>query len=135
VIILLADVNIEGHVLRLASRMQSDEWREFWDYLDVRLLTFHDIGLVPDATDAEVWQTCQQQRIYLITNNRNDDGPDSLESTIRTQNSATSLPVFTLSDANEVIRNRDYAARVVESLFDKLLRIEMLSGAGRIFLP
>ena len=101
-ITLLADVNIEGHVRRLVALMQTDYWRELWDYLQLRLLTFGDVGLAPKDTDARVWETCQQEDLFLLTSNRKDDGPDSLEATIRTRNTVSSLPVFTLSDADRI---------------------------------
>ena len=134
-IALLADVNIEGHVTRLVSQMQGSYWRDFWDHLQLHSSRFQDVGLSTNDTDAVVWQICQQQRLYLLTNNRNDDGPDSLEATIRALNTPTSLPVFTISDAGRIFQSKDYAARVVESLFDHLLRIETLQGIGRLFLP
>lgn len=132
---LLADVNIEGHVLRLVALMQGNYWRDYWDHLDLRSLRFPEVGLSPRDTDAQVWQVCQQLHLYLLTNNRNDDGPDSLEATIRAHNTAASFPVFTLSDADRIFHSRDYAERVTESLFDQLLRIDTLRGAGRLFLP
>ncbi len=134
-ITLLADVNIEGHVRRLAALMQTDYWRELWDHLHLRLVTFATVGLAPKEMDSQVWQTCQQQQLYLLTNNRNDDGPDSLEATIRSKNTITSLPVFTLSDADRIFHSKDYAQHVVESLFDYLLRVDTLRGTGRLFLP
>jgi len=73
--------------------------------------------------------------LYLLTNNRNDDGPNSLEATIRTRNAATRLPVFTFSDADRIYQSKGYVDRVVESLFDQLLRIETLRGSGRLYLP
>jgi hypothetical protein len=135
VIQLLADVNIEGHVSRLVTLMQGDYWRAFWDHLDLRSLRFHDVGLSPGESDALVWQVCQQQSLYLLTSNRNDDGPDSLEATIRALSTDTSIPVFTLSDADRIFHSRDYAERVIESLFDQLLRMETLQGTGRLYLP
>jgi hypothetical protein len=135
VIQLLPDANIVGHVARLTGLMQTDYWRELWDHLDIRACSFNDFGLSSDDTDERVWQVCQQHQLYLLTSNRNDDGPDSLAATIRTQGTATSLPVFTLSDAEEVFRSKAYADRIVESLFDYLLRIEEMNGSGRIFLP
>jgi hypothetical protein len=135
VISLLADVNIEGHVARLLSLMQDAYWRDLWDHLQVRSLRFHDVGLAPNAPDAVVWQLCQQNRYYLLTNNRNDDGPDSLEATIRAHNTADSLPVFTISDAGRVLQSKDYTGRVAETLFDYLLRIDTVHGSGRLFLP
>jgi hypothetical protein len=135
VIQLLADVNVEGHVARVVALMQTDYWRELWDHLEIRSRQFQDAGLAPDDTDAHIWQVCQQQQLYLLTNNRNDDGPDSLEATIRTHNTATSLPVFTFSDADRIYHSKDHANRVVESLFDQLLRIDTLYGTGRLYLP
>ena len=132
---LLADLNVEGHVARAAVLMQTDYWRELWDHLDIRFLRFHDVGLSPNDPDVHVWQVCQQRQLYLLTNNRNDDDPDSLEATIRTRNVATSLPVFTFSDADRVFQSKPYVDRVVESLFDQLLRIDTLRGTGRLFLP
>jgi hypothetical protein len=106
-----------------------------WDHLGIRVCSFQDFGLSSNDSDDRVWQACQQHQLYLLTNNRNDDDPDSLAATIRTQGTATSLPVFTLSDADEVFRSKGYADRVVESLFDQLLRIDDRRGTGRIFLP
>jgi hypothetical protein len=135
VIQLLADANVEGHMARLLLLMQTEYWREVWDHLEIRSCNFQDAGLSRDDTDAHVWQVCQQQQLSLLTNNRNDDGPDSLEATIRKHNTATSLPVFTFSDADRIYHSKDYAERVVESLFDQLLRIDELRGTGRLYLP
>jgi hypothetical protein len=55
---LLADVNIEGHVTRLVSLMQSAYWR---DALDVRYQRFRDVGLSASDSDAQVWQFCLAQ--------------------------------------------------------------------------
>lgn len=134
-IALLADVNVQGHVVRVLSLMQTDYWREVWDYLEIRPLTFPDVGLSPDDSDARVWHLCQQQQLYLLTNNRNDDGPDSLEATIRTHSMDASLPVFTFADAERIFQSKEYAERVVESLYDQLLRIDSLRGTGRLYLP
>ena len=80
---LMADANIIRQVARLAGRMQGDSCREFWDYVQVRVVEFADVGLNATDSDATVWHKCQAQQILLLTNNRNDDGPDSLEATIR----------------------------------------------------
>ena len=45
------------------------------------------------------------------------------------------MPVFTFSDREWIFQRKDYAERVTESLFHKLLRIDDLSGAGRLYLP
>jgi hypothetical protein len=135
VITLLADVNVQGHVARLIALMQGPYWRELWDHLQIRSVAFQDIGISPDDTDAHVWEACQQQQLYLLTNNRNDDGPDSLEATIRARSSPENIPVFTFADADSILHDRDYAERVIESLYDYLLRIDSVRGTGRLFLP
>lgn len=134
-VVLLADVNIEGHVARLTALMQADHWREFWDHLQICSLSFREVGLLPTDSDAVIWQLCQREKYCLLTNNRNDDGPDSLESTIRAHNDADSLPIFTISDADRILQSREYAERVTESLFDYLLRLDTIHGTGRLFLP
>ena len=82
-----------------------------------------------------VWRRCQERQLILLTNNRNDDGPESLEATIRTLNIATSLPVFTFADADRSLQNAAYAEKVMVSLFDQLLRLDSLRGTGRLYLP
>src|SRR5947199_333622 len=72
VIALLADANIQGQVECLAARMRAEPWREFWDYLQLRCMTFADAGLNLTDSDAVVWQRCQDLGILLITDNRND---------------------------------------------------------------
>ena len=134
-ITLLADANIQGQVALLASSMQSESWREFWVYLDLRLLTFSDVGLDTADTDAVVWQRCQQHGVLLITDNRNDDGPDSLQATIRLHNTPVSLPVFTIGDVRSVTSNPEYRHRVIDRLLQYLLELDNIRGTGRLFLP
>ena len=132
---LLVDANIEGHVKRLEARMKSDYWKMFWDHLEITLLQFRDVGLSHDAVDAEVYHLCQKHAFYLLTNNRNEDRADSLEAMIRQRNTSASLPIFTMSDADRIFYGNEYAERVVESLYDYLLKADTLAGAGRIYLP
>lgn len=134
-IAILADANVEGHVARLVSLMQSDDWREIWDFLGLKVVSFTELGLDPETPDDEVWQVCQDRQLCLLTSNRNDDGPDSLAATIRSRTTVDSLPVFTFGDADRILQDRDYALRVVESLFDQLLRLDTLRGTGRQYLP
>ena len=82
-----------------------------------------------------IWQCCQQKRAFLLTNNRNDDGPDSLETTIRNYNTPQSLPVFTIGDAERLRNDRAYSDRVIWGLLDYLVEIDNILGTGRLFLP
>ncbi len=132
---LVADANIEGQVEYLVQRMKTDAWADFWQALDLVLYGFEEVGLSMSATDPEVWKVCQAEQLILITDNRNLDSEDSLESTIRRNNTAESLPVLTIADMNEFRTNSSYVERVVETLYDYLLRIDDVRGTGRLYLP
>jgi hypothetical protein len=132
---ILADADVRGQVRVLASILNGPTWRELWAQLQLSLLTFRALGLNPNVSDAVLWQVCQQQQVVLITANRNAEGPDSLEATLRAHNTLTSLPVFTLADPRRVLHSREYAERVVESLLEHLLEIDAYRGAGRLYLP
>jgi hypothetical protein len=58
-----------------------------------------------------------------------------LESTIRSGNDETCLPVFTLANEDRFQNSREYASRVVEDLLEYLLDIELYRGTGRLYLP
>lgn len=132
---ILADVNIQGHVDFLFDLLASDAWLDFWQSLGIRYAAFKDIGLEAEAADVAVWQACQDSGYALITSNRNQKGADSLESTIRDRNTAESLPVLTLADAERFRSDRQYADRVVAALLEILFDIEAYRGTGRLYLP
>jgi hypothetical protein len=135
VIKLLADANIQGHIDLLVKRMQAEPFLGFWTFLNISCLKFADVGLSPSDTDATIWQLCQKQKIFLLTNNRNDDGPDSLENTIRTCNVTGSLPVFTIGDVDRTMSDRNYSDEVIWALFEYLLQADNILGTGRLYLP
>ncbi len=132
---LIADANVQGQVAYLVQRMQADAWADFWQALGLVLRHFEEVGLSESSTDYQVWNVCQTEQLILITDNRNLDSEDSLEATIRRNNTSESLPVFTIADINEFRTNNDYVERVVEALFDYLLRIDEVRGTGRLYLP
>lgn len=132
---IVADANIEGHVERLVDHLLATSWAEFWDHLGITLELFADIGLAGAAPDSEVWRTCQREQLVLITANRNNDGPDSLEATILAENTPESLPVLTIADAERVLHSREYAERVAAKLIEYLIDMDQYRGAGRLYLP
>jgi hypothetical protein len=132
---ILADANITGHVEHLAQLMQTGSWAAFWQDLNLVLRRFADVGLSADSADLDIWQCCQAQELLLITDNRNDDSPDSLEAVIRKHNTAQSLPVFTVADVDKLRTSRAYAERVVVRLYEYLLDIDNLRGVGRLYVP
>src|SRR5690349_4470920 len=90
---IMADNDSRGQFAVIHAILESDPWRDLWRELNLRVVTFEEIGLPTSAPDAVVWQVCQEQQVILITGNRNAEGPDSLEATIRARNDANSLPV------------------------------------------
>jgi len=132
---LLADVNVQGHVEVLLLVLESSEWAELWRSLQATAHTFADVGLSRDAKDVEVWRLCQERQLLLVTANRNNEGADSLEATIQTANTATSLPVLTLADAEKIRHSRTYAEQVALRLLEYLTDSENCRGTGRLYLP
>lgn len=132
---ILADINAIGQVEYLIEQMQRDPWTEFWQDLSLSVKHFADVGLTATSTDLEIWRTCQAEKLILITDNRNHDSVDSLEATIRQFNTPDSLPVFTISDLTKFGASRSYVERVIERMYDYLLRIDDMRGTGRLYLP
>lgn len=128
---ILVDHDIEGQALILWGALAAEGWLEFCP-LDV--VTFVHAGLPVDSSDRTVWRFAQAHGMTLLTHNRNMNDADSLEQTIRKENTPTSLPVITLSRA-ERLRERVYRERCVVRLIEIILEIEQYLGAGRIFIP
>ena len=132
---ILLDENIDGYAEYLARFLFAPEHRDISTLLDVRIVTFDEVGLTKGIGDEQVWEFCQQHLFFLVTDNRNQDKPDSLESTIRTRNLPTSLPVFTISDVNRLRTERDYVDAVVAKLLEYLFDADNYRGTGRLYLP
>lgn len=131
---ILADHNIEGHFRALVTIWETGEWREDWEELDVAVESFQTLGIPPELSEAELWQMCQARGIILLTANRNNEGPDSLEATIRQRNTASSLPVFTLANPTRLGKDRVYADEIAVRLLDYLLDIDNYRGTGRLYV-
>jgi hypothetical protein len=132
---LLADINVKGHLDILLMIWNSAEWQELWQRMALQVHVFRDLGLPPRAPDNVVWHECQARQLVLITGNRNQDGPLSLETTLNQHNMPTSLPVITLASPERIRHEASYAARVAEQVLDYLLDIENLRGTGRLYAP
>jgi hypothetical protein len=132
---MVADVNIEGHFQVLLLLLRQDSRRAFWVSLNFTTPTFDELGLLAISSDRAVWQKCQEAQLVLITANRNDDGPDSLEATIRDLNRMDSLPVITLADPDRIFSDRHYAERTADQLLEYLMDLEKYRGTGRLYVP
>jgi len=93
-----------------------------------------DVQLQANIKDRPLWNFCQEHGWVLLTENRNEDGPDSLEATIRACNQIASLPVITLGDAKRFNYDRAYA-EAAEGVMDILLDLDNRRGAGRLYVP
>ena len=132
---ILADIDIQGHVDLLVTIMQAEPWQLFWHDLGLRYCHFTDVGLAPSAPDSQVWDVCQAEELVLLTDNRNQNDVDSLETTIRARNTLASLPVITIANVPRLRQSREYANRVIDKLLDFLMRMDTLRGTGRLFVP
>ena len=132
---ILADINTRGPVDYLVQKMQAEPWAYYWRELGLVLCQFDDLGLHVESKDLEIWQRCQAEKLVFITNNRNDASADSLENVIRLHNTPESLPVFTIADLDKLRTSGAYAERVLERLYDYLIRIDTVRGTGRMFIP
>jgi hypothetical protein len=132
---IMADHNVEGHFVVLLRLWTSDVWRAMWESLQLEVESFEHLGIPYSTSDRELWQLCQQREIVLLTANRNDEGVDSLEATMHTLNTPSSLPVLTLADPALVLASRDYAERVAIRVLEYLLELDNLRGVGRLFVP
>jgi hypothetical protein len=132
---ILADNDVQGQFQDLVRLLESDKWRKSWESLRLTIETFQTVGLTPNTSDLVVWQTCQRHDIVLFTANRNNEGPESLETAIRLNNQAHSLPVITLGNPKRLSRDRRYAHRVAQRLLDILQDLDNYRGTGRLYVP
>ena len=130
-ITVLSDHDIEGKVFLLWGAVAATGWLEL---LPMRLVRFRDVGLPHDSTDRSVWRFAQEHRMILLTNNRNMEGSDSLEQTIRAENTITSLPVLTIGDRDRVAE-RIYREQCAASLLQVAVYLDDYLGVGRLFIP
>jgi hypothetical protein len=131
---IVADNDVIGAVNAIREFIESSEWSAFAVALDLVFQTISEIGLPADAPDRVVWATCNSIDALLITGNR-AGGSDSLDRSIRELGSSTSLPVITIANARQVVIDRGYAERCAISLLEFLERIDLLRGAGRLYIP
>lgn len=128
---LLVDYNMEGQAAMLWDTLVTGGWQ---DILSLEMVMFTDVGLAPNSTDRVVWRFAQQHTMLLLTNNRSDNEEDSLEQTIREENTSASLPVLTIGSL-ERIRERQYRELCVERILEIVLELENYLGTGRLFVP
>jgi hypothetical protein len=81
-----------------------------------------------------VGQFVQAQDMLLSTGNRNMDGDDSLEQTIRDENHPSAVPVVTIGNLDRIIEKR-YRELCAIRLVEIALAVDQYRGAGRLYIP
>jgi len=104
---ILADHNIEGQATMLWGTLATEGWTEL---LQIHLSMLAHEGLPHDSSDRKIWRFAQKNRMILLTANRRMKGEDSLEQTIREENTTDALPVLTIGSINH-IQERTYRER------------------------
>jgi hypothetical protein len=129
--IVLIDHNLEGYAIQLLGTLVSQGWLELFS---IRFVMFDEAELAVDSSDRIVWRFAQDNQMILLTANRRMKGIDSLEQTIREENTSTSLPVLTIGSLDR-FSDREYREQCAVRLVDILLDLENYRGVGRIFIP
>jgi hypothetical protein len=133
--IVLSDNDVRGAVAALRRILESDDWTDLSESLDIRFVQLADVGLAPDSLDREIWTSCQALDMILLTGNRTrGDQTESLDYVIQELANDESLPVVTIANRDRIVRDRNYALECAFQLLDFLSRIDGLRGTGRIYL-
>lgn len=128
---ILLDHDIEGYAVYLETALQETGWDQ---YLTIEFIRLRDIGLADDCSDREIWRRIQQDRLLLITHNRNRDGETSLQATIEKETKQDSLPVLTIPNVGRLVQ-ADYRRLAIHKLVEIVLYLENHLGVGRIYIP
>ena len=134
---LLADVNVQGHLPYLRRLLEALGLWPVLAELKLTLTTFADLNLPRDLDDRTLWERCQQDSWVLFTENRNDDGPDSLQATLTGSWKPGHLPVLTLANKGRFEHSRGYAERVAIDVAELLFGIAQgeYRDQPRVYVP
>ena len=127
----LVDHNMEGQAVLLLKTLETEGWL---DLVPLSFVTFDEVGLSVDSDDRTVWRCCQTNQMILLTDNRNMKGEDSLEQTLREENTTTSFPIVTVGNLDN-IKEREYREACAVRLMEIVLDLENCFGVGRLFIP
>jgi hypothetical protein len=129
--IFLIDHNIEGQAKKLWNTIQDAGWLE---WVEIRFITFEELRLPIDSSDRIVWRFAQDRQMVILTANRRMRGKDSLEETIRAENTVSSFPVITIGNVDK-IKERTCRERCAVRLIEITIDLESTRGIGRIYIP
>jgi hypothetical protein len=128
---ILLDHNMAGDRDWLLGALMVSGWLELFP---LQFNTFAEVGLPADSSDREVWRFVQERRMLLLTDNRNMEGEDSLEQTLREEVTSDSLPVLTIG-RRERLADQEYRAQCADRLVEVSFDLERYHGYSRLFIP
>ena len=134
---LLVDENLQGHLRVLRRLFKQLELQPFLDDARLELRTFAEIGFSRDLDDRSVWIRCQREGWVLFTENRNLEGPNSLQAVLEDSWKVGNFPVVTLANKSKFQRDGRYALQVAAEVADILIGITLgeFLDQPRIFVP
>ena len=105
---ILLDHDLEGYDVFLKAALEETGWN---GYLTVEFIRLPDLRLPDDCSDQDLWRRVQEERLLLITHNRNRDEETSLQATIERENTLNSLPVMTIARPDKLALKRSSLTR------------------------
>jgi hypothetical protein len=135
---LLADVNVQGRHLRYLRHLL--EALDLWSVMveqELDFATLADLDLPQDLDDRTLWHRCQHEGWVLFTENRNEDGLDSLQATLDDSWQPGRIPILTLANKGKFEHDPDYAAQVASDVAELLFGIAQgeYRDRPRIYVP
>jgi len=134
---LLADNNVQRHMLHLRDLLDGMGLLGILDTVGVKFLTLSDVGLPFDIDDRMLWKRCQEGRLVLFTDNRNAENDVSLQATLTAMWKPGDLPIITPTSKSKLEQDAGYrervAADVAEILFGLVER--KYRDRDRIYVP
>ncbi len=127
----LLDHNIRGYFDLFKGTLSSEEIE---GSTAIQFLLFSNVGLPNNSTDQVIWDFVQERQMFLLTNNRNRKGVDSLQEAIESNTSFESIPVLTIGNLDRIYE-RPYRERCITRIIDVVTNLENYRGCGRLFVP
>lgn len=130
---LLADVNLQGHLPALVRHIDDLGLLSILAELNLAFASFRDLNLPLGWDNRSLWSFCQAEGWVLFTDNRNHNGPESLEAILDELWQVGHLPILTITSKIRFERSPEFASRVADLLFD--IANSRLRDQRRIFVP
>ena len=153
---ILVDHNIEDQGRLIWNAVPLEEWAAF--QID-QFYELPELGIAVEASDREIYRFLQSRRMMLLTGNRNNKGPDALESVLKEDSTRPperrarrrrwdalesvlkedstpdSLPVVTIADVERVTFDAQYRFACATRLQEIAWLIDIYRAVPRLYIP